>query len=110
MTDVCKLCQLPGMKDHDFDYCQCGHGWPMGSHHRWDCPAHCICGKQNGPGATQQTCCYHRGGSGRVPVGPSVMTERWDLIKTAEGAMAAERERKDHGMGPRLVKRASSKI
>lgn len=72
---------LPGMSDHDFDHCNCGLGWPMGSHHNWDCPAHCICGAygHGGMGTTKQTCCYHRGEGGRVPIGPSVMTERWDL-------------------------------
>jgi hypothetical protein len=69
---------LPGMSDNDFDHCTCGQGWPMGCHHVWHCPAHCCCGTQRGPDTKKQTCSYHSGMM-KIPVGPSVMTERWDL-------------------------------
>lgn len=74
--------RLPGMDDFDFDHCQCGLGWPMGVHHDWDCPAHCICGSLevvNLNDVKKRTCYYHTGESGKMPIGPSVMTERWDL-------------------------------
>ncbi len=69
---------LPGMNDFDMDYCQCGLGWPMGYHHDWDCPAQCACGSHKVDGSKKIICAYHSGMM-RVPVGPSVMTERWDL-------------------------------
>ncbi len=70
---------LPGMEDKDFDHCLCGIGWPMGIHHNWGCPAHCICGSIDGKTLTKTTCGYHSGETTHVPVGPSVMTKRWDL-------------------------------
>ncbi len=76
---------LPGMNDHDFDHCTCGIGWPMGFHHNWDCPAHCICGcPVLYEAGKSQICAYHAGGTMKVPIGPSVMTERWDLQRTED--------------------------
>lgn len=78
---------LPGMSDHDFDNCTCSIGWPMGIHHDLGCPAQCICGKRGGidGDGSRQTCGYHSGRTLRVPVGPSVMTERWDLPEAERG-------------------------
>lgn len=70
---------LPGMEDRDFDHCICGLGWPMGWHHNWYCPARCTCGRIDEWTSKKITCWYHSGETSRVPVGPSVMTERWDL-------------------------------
>lgn len=72
-----KVLTLPGMGTHDFDYCTCGVGWPMGNHHKWSCPAHCICGRKTA--RERSTCTYHSGETGKMPVAPSVTTELWDL-------------------------------
>ena len=78
MVDNLSEDRLPGMGDSNFDYCTCGVGWPMGNHHAWPCPAHCICGMIDRRTHEKTTCGYHAGTS-RIPIGPSVMTERWDL-------------------------------
>lgn len=91
---------LPGMNDHDFDHCNCGLGWPMGCHHSWDCPAHCLCGRMDVTGTT--TCSYHKGDGGKVPVGPSVMTERWDLLEGKD-----ELPKLDNGSGREIQDRAA---
>jgi len=94
---------LPGMNDSEFDYCNCGRGWPMGFHHDRQCPANCICGLHYVGGKTRQTCAYHAGLTNKIPVGPSVMTERWDLKPDLpEG----ERD----GVGQRLDDKSGSEV